>query len=121
MLRILTAIGLVAATACAPTMQTAAMDSRDCFYADNVSGWRVIDDDTIAVSVGANRNYALETFSDADQLRWDMAIKLESDTGFICTGDGPTGVEVHGLDPNFHRTWLVTDVARLPDDYYARS
>lgn len=95
----------------APPMPT----DRDCFFADQINGYGTIDDRTVRVSVGANRDYALTLFSDASELRFENAIAVRSDSSWICTGNG-LGVEVYSLDRTFSRSWPVTQIVRLPDE-----
>jgi hypothetical protein len=100
--------------ACATdTTQTTRADGRDCFHADQVSGYSVVDDHHVAVSVGANRNYILETNWNARDLDWGTALVLQSDMSWICAGDN-LGVRITGGDPV--RTYWIRSVARGPDD-----
>ncbi len=102
--------------ACAAPAQTQQARDGDCFYANNITGWSALDADTVAITVGGDRRYALELISDARELRFDRGIALQSDRNFVCTGANPTGVEVHSLDPNLSRSWVVIAVTRLGDE-----
>lgn len=116
MKRILTAIlCLWTLAACATTEATdrQSASSRDCFNSDQVSGYSVVDDHNIAVSIGASRRYILTTNWNARDLDWTQAIAIRSATGRICTGNG-LGVDLIGGDPR--RTYPVSQVARAPDD-----
>ncbi len=90
--------------------QTAA-DARDCFFANQVSGYDVVDERTVQVRAGSRR-YLLTTLFNARDLDWTQAIAIRSTTSSICTGNG-LGVEIIGGDPQ--RTYPVQAVARAPD------
>lgn len=116
MIRIFTAlICLWTLAACAstdaPGNQSAA--TRDCFNSDQVSGYGVIDDHNISVSIGASRRYILSTTWNARDLDWTQAIAIRSSTGRICVGNG-LGVSLIGGEPQ--RTYPVTQISRAPDD-----
>jgi hypothetical protein len=85
---------------------------RDCFNASLVSGFNLIDNHTVDVSVGANRHYWLTTAWNAHDLNWSEAIALHSTTGWICAGNG-LGVEISGGHP--HMTYPITGIARAPE------
>lgn len=114
---ILLAGAVLLAAACATAADTAEAPptGRDCFNIDQINGYGVIDAHTVRVSVGANRDYALTLFSDARELRFEEQIAVRSNPSWICTGNG-LGVTVYSLDPNFSRSWPVTQIARLPDE-----
>lgn len=116
MKRILTAIlCLWTLAACASTepggQQTAS--STDCFRSEQVSGYGVIDNNHVSLSVGASRRYILTTMWNARDLDWTHAIAIRSATGRICTGNG-LGVELIGGEPR--RTYPVSEIARAPDE-----
>ncbi|MEZ5957425.1 MAG: DUF6491 family protein [Hyphomonadaceae bacterium] len=116
MLRIFTAlVCLWTLAACASTdaAHGQSAEARDCFNSDQVSGYNVIDNHNIGLSVGANRHYVLTTSWNARDLDWTHAIAIRSATGRICTGNG-LGVELIGGDPR--RTYPVNQIARAPDD-----
>jgi hypothetical protein len=116
MLRIFTAlICLWTLAACASTdaADGQSASSLDCFRSEQVSGYSVIDDHNIGLSVGASRRYVLTTGWNARDLDWTQAIALRSATGRICTGNG-LGVQIIGGDPR--RTYPVTQISRAPDD-----
>ena len=107
------AIAALALASCASLeTQTAATSDRDCFRPDDVSGYTVIDDNHIGVSVGANRDYVLTTLFNARDLDWTRAIAIRSSTSWICTGNG-LGVSLVGGD--FNRTYPVNGIARAPE------
>ena len=116
MMRIFTAIiclWTLAACASPGADGTQSANSRDCFRSAQVSGYSVIDNNHIGLSVGASRQYVLTTLWNARDLDWTHAIAIRSATGRICTGDG-LGVDLIGGDPS--RTYPVSDIARVPDD-----
>ena len=101
--------------ACASTepASTQSASSQDCFRSEQVSGYSVIDDHNIAVSIGASRRYTLTTNWNARDLDWTHAIAIRSASGRICVGNG-LGVDLIGGDPQ--RTYPVSRVSRAPDD-----
>jgi len=98
--------------ACASTEGQQTASSSDCFNSEQVSGYNVIDNHNIGLSVGASRDYVLTTNWNARDLDWTHAIALRSATGRICTGNG-LGVTIVGGDPQ--RTYPVSQIARAPD------
>ena len=99
--------------ACASTEGAQSASSVDCFNSEQVSGYNVIDNHNIGLSVGASRDYVLTTTWNARDLDWTHAIALRSSTGRICTGNG-LGVEIIGGDPQ--RTYPVSQITRAPDN-----
>lgn len=115
MLRIFTSIlclWTLAACASTETASTEAANGSDCFRAEMVSGYSVIDNSHIGIKVGASRDYVLTTMWNARDLDWTHAIAIRSSTGRICTGNG-LGVEIVGGDPQ--RTYPISSIARAPD------
>ena len=99
--------------ACASTEASQqSASSTDCFRSEQVSGYNVIDNHNIGLSVGSSRDYILTTDWNARDLDWTHAIALRSSTGRICTGNG-LGVEIIGGDPQ--RTYPVSQITRAPD------
>jgi hypothetical protein len=116
MIRIFTALfclWTLAACASTDTDGQQSASSVDCFRSEQVSGYSVIDDHNVGLSVGASRQYVLTTAWNARDLDWTHAIAIRSATGRICTGNG-LGVELIGGDPQ--RTYPVSQIARAPDD-----
>ena len=112
---ILLAAAAVTLTACA-TEQSASMtpaEDRDCFRAQSVSGYTVVDDHNVRVSVGANRHYTMHTSWNVNDLDWTQAIVLESDSSWICTGNVFGQVEVTG--GALGRSFPIQTVTRDPD------
>ena len=102
--------------ACASTEssgQHTASSSSDCFRAEQVNGYDVVDNNHVRISVGANRHYILTTLWNSRDLDWTHAIAIRSSTGRICTGNG-LGIQLIGGDPS--RTYPVSEIARAPDD-----
>ncbi|MEQ1810368.1 MAG: DUF6491 family protein [Terricaulis sp.] len=102
--------------ACASTEsygQQTASSSSDCFRAEQVNGYDVVDNNHVRISVGANRHYILTTLWNSRDLDWTHAIAIRSSTGRICTGNG-LGIQLIGGDPS--RTYPVSEIARAPDD-----
>lgn len=111
---LLLSAAMLSLAACAtPTAeQAAAPEGRDCFHADNVSGFNYIDPHTIKIRVGASRDYLLSTDWNARDLDWQQAIAVRSDTSWICVGNG-LGVEIIGGEPR--RTYPVNGITRAPE------
>lgn len=109
-------LAALALAACASTEAgdtAAAPEGRDCFNADNVSGYSYIDAGHVGISVGANRKYILTTMFNARDLDWTQAIAIRSTTSWICTGNG-LGVEIIGGEPR--RNYPITAIERAPDE-----
>lgn len=102
--------GLAAADEPAPNP---AQEGRDCFRSDDVSGFGVVDNDTIRVSVGANRDYLLSAPRAGRDARWNAEIGLRSTTDWICTGNG-LGVDLY-VHESFTRRFPVRNIVRAPD------
>ncbi|MBX3430360.1 MAG: hypothetical protein KF779_12340 [Hyphomonadaceae bacterium] len=99
--------------ACASTEASGeqSASAQDCFLSAQVTGYNLIDDHNVGLSVGASRDYVLTTTWNARDLDWTHAIALRSSTGRICTGNG-LGVEIIGGDPR--RTYPISQIARAP-------
>lgn len=110
---IISALALSACATAPEGEQSAASGARDCFRTEDVSGYTVIDDNHIGISVGASRQYVLRTMFNANDLDWTRAIALRSSTGRVCTGNG-LGVDIIGGD--MHRTYPVTEITRAPEE-----
>lgn len=87
-------------------------NGRDCFNANTIAGYNLVDNRTIEVQVGASRRYLLRTNFNANDLDWTQRIAVRSSTGWICTGNG-LGVEVSGGDPVRH--YPIVGIERVPD------
>jgi hypothetical protein len=108
------AAALAALAGCAT--QTASNEpgaDRDCFSARSVSSYSVVDDHNIRVRVGPSRSYTLSTTWNVNDLDWTTALALQSDNGWICTGNVRGQVEVHGGQPP--RSFPIDTVTRDPD------
>jgi hypothetical protein len=111
-------IGLFASAAlflaaCASTEDAAAQSGeRDCFRSGNVTGFNVIDRNTIQVRVGVSRRYIFTTNWPTTNLDFSQRIGLRSSTGFICTGNG-LGVEIIGGQPS--ASYPVASITRAPE------
>ncbi len=87
---------------------------RDCFRAEAVNGYSIVDDHNIRVNVSANRHYILNTMWNANDLDWTQAIVLRAPTGWICTGRTP-GLEVVG--GHLAQTYPIHSVSRDLTDH----
>ncbi|HET9232029.1 MAG TPA: DUF6491 family protein [Vitreimonas sp.] len=85
---------------------------RECFNSVSVTGFDVIDRNTVEVRVGASRRYRLTTNWPTTNLDFREHIGLRSTTGMICTGNG-LGVEIIGGDPV--QTYPIQSIARAPE------
>ncbi len=115
MLRMGTIATALLLSACAATPHTVSANAaeRDCFFAESVSGYSVVDDHNVRVNVGASRAYILSTNWNARDLDWTQTIAIRSTLGRICTGNG-LGVDIIGGDPR--RTYPITSIARAPEE-----
>jgi hypothetical protein len=99
--------------ACASTEVAAAQSSeRNCFRSANVTGFNVIDRNSIQVRVGASRRYIFTTNWPTTNLDFSQRIAIRSSTGYICTGSG-IGVEIVGGQPA--ASYPVDSITRAPD------
>jgi hypothetical protein len=102
-----------ALSACETTGATSADSAgSDCFRAEQASGYSVIDDHNIRVSVGPSRSYTLHTDWNANDLDWTQSLALRSDNGWICTGNALGRVEVTG--GALGRTYPIRTITRDP-------
>ena len=85
---------------------------RECFQSVSVTGFNVIDRNTVEVRVGASRRYLLTTNWPTTNLDFRGHIGLRSTTGQICTGNG-LGIDIIGGDPV--QTYPVQSIARAPE------
>ncbi|GAM98457.1 hypothetical protein U91I_02090 [alpha proteobacterium U9-1i] len=108
---LLAACAALALSACATAEQTtaAAPGERDCFAADSINGYTIVDDHNVNVRVGASRVYTLTLDWNARDLDWSQAIAIRAPTSFICTGNG-LGVRIVGGDPV--RDYYVRSISR---------
>ena len=86
--------------------------NRECFRSESVSGFNVVDNNTIEVRVGASRRYLLTTSWPTHNLDFSQRIALRTSTGQICTGNG-RGVDIIGGDPVTN--YPIQSVARAPE------
>lgn len=98
--------------ACATEGASSTAADRDCFNANAVRGYDVIDDRHVAVNVGARDRYVLTTHWNARDLHWTNEVALRSTTGFICAGSG-LGVEIIGGEPR--QTYHIISIERAPE------
>jgi hypothetical protein len=114
---VILAAALAMVTACASATDVAegpAPAGRDCFRSDDVSGFNIMDDDTLRIRVLANRNYSVSANQIGRDLRFEQGVTLRSRTGWICTGDTPDlDVFGHGIVP---RRYLVRSVERIVEE-----
>lgn len=106
------ALAALALSGCATEGATAPTGGRDCFSANSVNGYNVIDDRHVEVRVGASDRYILTTMWNARDLDWTERVAIRSTTSFICTGNG-LGVEIIGGDPQ--RTYPISAIERAPE------
>jgi hypothetical protein len=78
----------------APSTQAA---ERDCFSVRAVTGFTVVDDETVRIEVGASRAYEIDAGgATCRNLRYANAIALESEpaSSFLCTGSAATSATI---------------------------
>ena len=106
------ASALALAACSTPGERTAGVAAdRDCFRSESVSGFNVVDRNTVDVRVGASRTYRLTTNWPTTNLDFRERMGLRSTAGLICTGNG-LGVDIFGGDPV--QTYPVQSIARAP-------
>jgi hypothetical protein len=88
------------------------MADRECFRSESVTGFNVIDRNTVEIRVGASRRYRLTTNWPTTNIDFREHMGLRSPTGQICTGNG-LGVEIIGGDPV--QAYPVQSIARAPE------
>ena len=116
------------AVACAPQPTTAPMagstgaapsaaaGQRQCFNAGNVSGFRVVDDRTVDLDVGANQSYRAQLFGTCPDVRGALGVGLRTRGGssFVCD-DQDLELVVPSESRNEVRTCQVTALRRLTE------
>lgn len=112
----LLAAALFSLAACASSEGTqtanAAPGERDCFRAEDVYGYSIIDNNHVNLRA-RGRDYIMTTAWNARDLDWSHAIAIRSTSGWICTGSG-LGVEIVGGP--LPRTYPITSIARAPEE-----
>lgn len=103
---------LLAGCASTEGANTPAAGDRDCFRSGSVSGYNVVDRNTLEVRVGVSRRYILTTNWPTTNLDFSQRIAIRSASGFICTGNG-LGVEIIGGQPS--ATYPIQSIARAPE------
>ena len=107
------ALATLAACASTETASTPMPTDRDCFYANSVSGFSMIDDRHVRITAGPSRHYILTTMTDARELDWTQTLALRSRNGWVCTGSNIPDVEIYGGRPVRH--YFITAVEREPE------
>lgn len=110
-MRQLMIVSVLALGACASAQGSGAESSRDCFRAASVSGYGVVDERRIRVSVSPTRDYILTIGNNTANLDWNHAISIDSPSPFVCVGSG-NGVILRGGDPPVSH--FVTQIERAP-------
>lgn len=101
----------LALSGCATAESTESASTRDCFRALDVSGYGIVDQHNVRVTVSPQREYILTIPGNTRDLDWTHAISIRSVTSFICVGDHPN-VQLMGGDPPM--PYQVTHIARAP-------
>jgi hypothetical protein len=103
-------IAAVALAACSTPMGNESGNAggphADCFRANEVTGYGVVDEHRVRLSVGT-RDYIFTIVGNSRDLDWNHAISVRSISSFICTGPG-TGVQLMGGEPP-----IPTQVTRI--------
>jgi len=105
------AVLALSACAGAQTTNPGARAERDCFRALDVSGYGVVDENRIRVTVSPQREYIFTIPQNTRDLDWTHAIAIRSVTSFVCVGNG-AGVHLMGGDPPL--PYQVTRIERAP-------
>jgi len=79
------------AAACAaagPQPAARATGTRQCFNASSVNSFHAINDDSVIVTVGANRYYQLDIIGTCPEIDWSLSVALRSTSGssWVCEG-----------------------------------
>ena len=84
----LLAAALLGGCAANPPQQATGSSNRSCFLASQVNDFDSVDDDTIYVTVGANRMYELQLFGTCPDIDFKTRIGLRATSGspWICRG-----------------------------------
>lgn len=87
-MRVLTAAtALCAVLLAAPTLAAEPKADRACFRASDVSGFNVVDDQTVDVSISPRNFYRLTLFAPSRDIDWTMQIGIEARGGsWVCAG-----------------------------------
>lgn len=104
-------------TACAtePATEASAASDRDCFRNEQITGFNVVGDNAVKVSVGPSRDYLLTTNRSVTELRSEETIAIRgTPSGLICTGNG-LGVQLYGSDMP-QMPWVITAITRAPEE-----
>lgn len=100
---------VLAADAAKPSKMPPAQ--RSCFRADDVSGFNVVDDKTVDVSINAKTVYRLTLFSRSPDIDWTQRIGVRARSGaWICQGMDAEIIVPGAIGPT---TFPVTDVRKL--------
>lgn len=105
------AFALLGACASQGEQTASAPADRDCFRADDIFGYGIVDDHSVDVRVGT-RHYIFTTTWNARDLDWSQQLAIRSTTNWICTGNA-LGVEIIGGQPP--RTYPIQSIARAPE------
>lgn len=111
-MRILTAAtALCAIFVAAPALAAEPKAERACFRASDVSGFNVVDDQTVDVSISPRNVYRLTLFAPSRDIDWTMQIGIEARGGpWVCTGMDATLIIPEGVGV---QRYPVTKVRKL--------
>jgi hypothetical protein len=86
-----TAAALCAIFAAAPALAAEPKAERACFRASDVSGFNVVDDQTVDVSISPRNVYRLTLFAPSPDIDWTLQIAIEARGGsWVCAGADAT-------------------------------
>lgn len=91
-MRVLTAAtALCAIFVAAPVLAAEPKAERACFRASDVSGFNVVDDQTVDVSTSPRNVYRLTLFAPSPDIDWTLQIAIEARGGsWVCAGTDAT-------------------------------
>ena len=98
-----------------------ATGGRQCFWANNVTGFRAVDDRTVNLRVGVREVYRLDLIGPCPDVDWASQIAIQSRGGSsICTGldavlIAPTSIGPQRCQVRTVRRLTPEEVAALPD------
>jgi len=109
---LLLALAAVGGSCAADSKGPRSNTNRQCFYANNVSGFAAQSDRIVNVRVGVRDIYQFELFAPCPDVRWNQALGLRTRGGsnFICSG---LDAEIISRTPIGPQRCPVTNIRRL--------
>lgn len=120
---VLTAAALAAQAPAQAAEQTAAGQTRDCFWGRNLNGFRAVDNETLLLNVGVRDVYEAKLAAPSVDLKWVNGIALVARGGgnFVCSKldadivvPGTTGMGPQRYPLTSLRHLTAQEVAAIP-------